>query len=104
MIAFELSMPNRGSWDNKWSGDDRRFIRVRRQNEVPKEYWNKDYYYKWDDGWTARVSVTKVSGVDAKRLKNKSSGFCGYDWMIDSIIKHGYIATKRELEEGLTNG
>ena len=39
MVAFELSMPNRGSWNNRWTGEDRRYVRVYDQRTVPKEYW-----------------------------------------------------------------
>lgn len=99
MIAFELSMPNRGSWDNKWSGDGECFVRVRRQSAVPKEYWNKSFFYTWSDGWTACVTTRQVNNAEANKLRRKSKGFRGYDWMIESIIKHGSIATDREWEE-----
>lgn len=36
MVAFELSMPNRGSWNNRWTGEDRRYVRVYDQRTVPK--------------------------------------------------------------------
>ena len=26
IVCFELSMPNVGSWNGKWSGEDRRYI------------------------------------------------------------------------------
>ena len=46
MIVFELSMPNRGSWNNRWSGEDRRFIRCKREwgfsKETLKNIINKD--------------------------------------------------------------
>lgn len=29
MIVFELTMPHRGSWNNKWTGEQDRYIRVR---------------------------------------------------------------------------
>lgn len=91
MVAFELSMPNRGSWNGKWSGDGECFIRTRTEKSVPKEYWGKDFYYRWDDGWTACVSLYRVPAAEANKMKRKSKGFCGYDWMIESIIKYGEI-------------
>ncbi len=94
MIVFELTMPNRGSWNGKWSGDGRRFIRTRTEKSVPKEYWDQEYYYRWDDGWTACVSVTKVPAAEARKLSKNSAGFRNYDWMIESIIKRGQIVTK----------
>lgn len=91
MIVFELTMPNRGSWDGRWSGESTRHIRVKYDNSVPKEVWNKDFFYCWDDGWAACISVIKMSAKEARKLEKESSGFCGYDWMIKSIIQNGKI-------------
>lgn len=91
MIVFELSMPNRGSWNGKWSQDGRLFVRVLRERDVPKERWDKSFCYSWDDGWTACVTVTRMPANEARNLERKSNGFCGYDWMISSIVKHGDI-------------
>lgn len=91
MIAFELTMPNRGSWNGKWSQENKIFARCYKEKDVPKEYWDKDFYYYWDDGWTACVSTRRVTPAEARKLTKISSGFCGYDWMIKSIIKHGAI-------------
>ena len=99
MISFELSMPNKGSWDGKWSREGQLFVRTRRERDVPKEYWNKSFFYRWDDGWTACVTTTRVSCAEAKKLDRKSKGFCGYDWMIASIIRHGAIGTEKEWAE-----
>lgn len=98
MIVFELTMPNKGSWNGKWSQEGTCFARVYKQNVVPKEYWNKCFFYCWDDGWTACVSVTKVSAVEAHKIEKRSKGFCGYDWMIESIIECGRISTRKERE------
>ena len=91
MIVFELSMPNRGSWNGKWTGDKKVFVRVKRESLVPKELWNKDFYHHWDDGWTACVSVRRMPVKEARKLEKQSQGFCGYDWMINSIIQKGII-------------
>lgn len=99
MIAFELSMPNRGSWNNKWSLDGECFVRVYDQRYVPKKYWNRDFFYHWDDGWTACVSVCQVSAKVGNMLRKKSKGFLGYDWMIRSILDRGEILTEREVKE-----
>ena len=96
MIVFELTMPHRGSWNGKWSGDIQRHIRVKYERSVPKDLWDRDFYYRWDDGWEARISVRKMSASDAHKLDKKSLGFCGYDWMISSIIKDGYIHTQEK--------
>lgn len=99
MIVFELTMPHKGSWNNKWSSEHRRHIRLRREYEVPKTCVGKDFYYRWDDGWEACVSVSKVPYDDATKLNKQSSGFCGYDWMIASIIHDGYIHTMEDVHE-----
>lgn len=91
MIVFELTMPNVGSWNGKWSGANRRYIRVHREQSVPKELWERSFYYSWNDGWTACISVTRMPSTEARKLERKSAGFRNYDWMITSIIKNGCI-------------
>lgn len=91
MIVFELTMPHAASWNDKWSGADQRHIRVKYECDVPKDIIGKDFDYRWDDGWCANVSVQKMPAKEARRLERVSNGFCGYDWMIRSIIKHGRI-------------
>ena len=99
MIAFILSMPNRGSWNGRWSQEDKLHVRIYDQRLVPKAYWNKDFYYTWNDGWTACVKVRQVSAAEGRRFREKSSGFCGYDWMIQSILKNGKIVLDKEKEK-----
>ena len=96
MIVFELTMPNRGSWNGKWSQEDKLHVRVKKERDVPKEYWDRDFIYRWDDGWTACVSLRRMPAVEARKLDKQSSGFCGYDWMIDSICKKGFIEPTRK--------
>ena len=91
MIVFTLTMPNVGSWNRKWSQEGTLFCRVRKEREVPKELWGKEFYHRWDDGWTACVSVERVPARDARKLEKESKGFCGYDWMIRTLVKDGYI-------------
>jgi hypothetical protein len=91
MIVFELLMPNVGSWNNRWTQSDKLFIRTRPERTVPKEYWEKSFFYHWDDGWTACVTTFRLSATEARKLEKRSDGFCGYDWMINSIIKNGDI-------------
>lgn len=103
MIVFELTMPHVGSWNEKWTGADRRYIRTREERTVPKECLDKDFHYTWDDGWGARVSVTRMPANEARKLERNSDGFRGYDWMIESIIQRGYIISDSDLKrEGTT--
>ena len=98
MIVFELSMPNIGSWNNKWTGNNKKHIKCKKEYEVPKNLIDKNFYYSWSDGWTACITVRKVNYKEAKKLLKLSSGFCGYDWMISSIIQNGYIKTSNAEE------
>lgn len=92
MIAFILTMPNRGSWNGRWSGESDLHAIVKLERNVPnKEIVGKSFIYRWDDGWTACVSVEKVDGRTGNALAKKSKGFCGYNWMVDSLIKKGRI-------------
>lgn len=99
MIVFELTMPHVGSWNGKWTGADRRYIRTRDERTVPKEYWDKDFDYRWEDGWGACVSVKRMPASEARKLERLSAGFSGYDWMIKSIIKRGYIVSDSDLQK-----
>ena len=38
-------------------------------------------------------------GAAANRLLKESAGFCGYDWMISSIIRNGYIISPSEEKQ-----
>lgn len=91
---FELSMPNRGSWNGAWSGQSDKCVQCRtlplKGNDNIKD--GAYHYYNFGDGWGAGVSVTVVDGVKAKNNAIRGSkGFCGYEWMISSIMDHGKI-------------
>lgn len=48
---------------------------------------------EWKYRWGASVTLKEVDGKESAKLKRKSNGFCGYEWMIDSICQHGCIKT-----------
>ena len=50
------------------------------------------FRHRWNDGWEALVEVRTVDAREARQIRRKTD-FCGYDWMIDSIIEHGEIKT-----------
>lgn len=98
-VLFRLSMPGVGSWNGKWSGSNRNYTITKRMGkkqlaqlglDIPGEggpYWE----YSFDDGWRAGIEATVVeTGV---RIP-KSEGFCGYDWMVDNIIRWGHPECK----------
>jgi hypothetical protein len=101
IICFELSMPNVGSWNGRWSGEGRCYVRIRKfgRSKATKQpavniLAEGSYYYNFGDGWGAGVSVREVTASEAAKIERKSAGFCGYDWMIDSIIRDGEILLK----------
>lgn len=106
-LAFTLSMPNRGSWNGGWSGEDRLFCIIKSfktQKAVDKAtelLQKRSFYYGWSDGWGASVSIKEVTPAEARQMKKKSSGFAGYDWMVDSIIDYGKILASHEVADFL---
>ena len=100
MLSFELTMPNVGSWNGKWTGEGEARFRTRKvgrkkENELDGE----SFYYDFGDGWGADVKVEKVDAREAARRRKKSVGFSGYEWMIDEILEHGRILTFKERRE-----
>jgi len=96
ILSFKLSMPNNNSWDGKWTGDDKLYVRTKAFRKEPllpdgKRLAGSYHHHNFGDGWAAGVTVREVTRGAAAKLKKQSQGFCGYDWMIDSILTHGKI-------------
>ena len=57
MLCFELSMSNRGRWNGRWSQENNVHAIIKTERGIGKnriaELDGKDFYYRWDDGWTA---------------------------------------------------
>ena len=117
LLAFELTMPNVGSWNGKWTGAERLYVRIFNftqrygSSKTAKEKAKSileggSYYYNFGDGWGANVSVREVKSREATKLKTKSVGFCGYEWMIDSILQYGKILNteQRKTEDERIKG
>ena len=92
-------MPNVASWDGKWGGQDRLYVKVhnfgrsKERTARAQEILDTGYFhYNFGDGWSAGVTVKEVDSQEAARLRRKSDGFCGYDWMVTSIISDMKIA------------
>lgn len=96
-LVFTLSMPGRASWNGRWSGEDRiyaitkNFTTKKGKEKAAKILADGYYSYRWSDGWAAGISVKEVTSQEARKIRKKSQGFCGYDWMVDSIMAHGAI-------------
>ena len=93
-VKFLLTMPSRGSWNGEWSGDGHNYTLVRDLEDDAAEKINgHSWSYIWSDGWIARV---RASIVSAGKARATSDGFCGYDWMVDSILRYGKIFADHE--------
>ncbi len=90
-------MPGIASWNGKWSGEKDLYALVqsfpgKRGEEKAGRILSRHYYsYNFGDGWRAAIEVRAVGPAESKRLRKLSKGFCGYDWMVDSIIQDGAI-------------
>jgi hypothetical protein len=98
MLSFTLSMPSNNAWNGKWSGEGKLYAVVRsmgqskKAKEAAKAVLEKGYFtHNFGDGWVAGVEVKEVSAAEARKIRKRSSGFMGYEWMVDSIIAHGEI-------------
>ena len=103
LLKFELSMPNKGSWNGKWTGESDLYAKVikfagKEKIKLANELIKLDsFYYNFGDGWSARVSVEKIDSKEATKVRKKSRGFYGCDWMITSIIKNKEIVVDKTL-------
>ena len=105
ILCFKLRMPSNNSWDGKWSGRNKQYLkivsfqgkkRVEKANEIlniKTPQWESQpesgsYSYNFGDGWIAHISVHVIDRIEAVRLRKQSDGFCEYDWMVDSIINN----------------
>jgi len=95
ILCFSLSMPNVGSWDGKWTAANRPYTRCKAVSPKKAEVILKKPYYSYNfgDGWRAGINVSQVDAKESRKIKRRSAGFCGYEWMIDSIIEHQEIKT-----------
>lgn len=92
MIAFILTMPGNNSWNGRFSGENNLYAVLKKENGVPKDIIGKDFDYNFGDGWWANVEVKKINDRSKiNRIRKKSSGFMGYNWMIESILKNKEI-------------
>ena len=94
VLQFTLTMPGVNSWDGKWSGQSKLFAVTRTvsSTDAEKILQRENYGYDFGDGWRANVSVKRITPAEKQKVRRKSAGFCGYDWMVTSILKHQTIA------------
>lgn len=105
-LIFILTMPNNNSWNGKWSGAGNLYALIRPVTKKKAEALNgKTFSYNFGDGWRASVQVfAPRDRIDTTQTRRNSKGFCGYDWMVDSILRDGaiYGATQPKPEDTLT--
>jgi len=101
LLSFTLSMPSSGSWNGKWSGENNLYARVqsfvgKKKLELAQKILDKgSFRYDFGDGWAACVYVEQVPTSKANTIRRKSQGFCGYDWMISSILRNLEIKVEK---------
>ncbi len=98
-------MPSNNSWNGKWSGDGKLYAIVKKFSGKKGEqrghallaagYWG----YNFGDGWRAGVEARQVEGADLRNLRKRNAGFCGYDWMVASILEHGKILNDLQIAD-----
>ena len=98
IICFELTMPNVGSWNGKWTGATKRYFifKTLQKSKISRLMQNnetRNFYYNFGDGWGANVKLTQISSKEKQKLNKINAGFMGYDWMVDSIIENDKIVS-----------
>jgi len=98
ILQYILTMPNRGSWNGRWSGEDDLYAicvkySPKEVERIMKNENQRSWYYRWSDGWSARVEAKVITPKEAIRVRKQSQGFCGYNWMIPSIEQNDEIRT-----------
>jgi hypothetical protein len=89
-------MPNVGSWNGRWTGDEKYYAVIRnypksKEEDIKKILDTGYFHYSFGDGWSAGINVRQIDTKESSKIRRKSSGFCGYEWMIDSILKNNKI-------------
>jgi len=93
-VEFSLTMPGVSTWNGRWSGEGRNYTIVRNltENKISELLCGKatrSWYHRWDDGWTACVTMRILQKGERKK---KSNGFLGYEWMVSDILDIGRIS------------
>lgn len=93
VIWFVLRMRNVASWNGRWSGEGELYAKRVRVSPDKAEQLLKEgsFYFRWSDGWSCSVDVVKPTPGEARAMAKNTRGFCGYDWMVASILKYGRI-------------
>lgn len=90
-VEFRLTMSKVNSWNGKWSGEDRDYLLWRdisptEQQRIGMKSGKGRWTYSWEDGWGAAIDARVMEPGECKW---KSAGFCGYEWMVENILRWG---------------
>ena len=105
ILAFRLNMPGVNSWNGRWSGEGRDHVKVvtfrgKAGNAKGQQILSHgSYHYDFGDGWRARIDVEKIDSARAARIRRGQPTFCGYCWMVDSILQFGKILSTHQQKE-----
>jgi len=92
-----VDMLRNNTWNGKWTGEDNNYVIYKNLidkkvkeliDETHGELW---WTYNFGDGWIAKISARFLEKGERKQ---KSDGFCGYEWMVRSILTYNKICTK----------
>lgn len=102
IISFQLTMPNIGSWNGKWTGADKKYYVIKRvadktANKILEGDTSNNFHYSFGDGWSANVRVELIDSIEAKQRRKNSAGFYGYEWMVNSILIYQDIQYRKAL-------
>lgn len=96
MLCFQLTMPGNNAWNGKWTGENNKYYKFERLSPKREEELDGKYLtYSFGDGWTAGIEIEKIDSKEKRKREKQSAGFCGYEWMIKSILLHGEIKTSK---------
>lgn len=96
-LQFTLTMPSNGKWgEGRLYARTKYFYNDKKGKELVKKILDgAPYHYSWPDGWRAQIDVKKITSREDKKVREKSKGFAGYDWMIASIVERQEISPAR---------
>jgi hypothetical protein len=96
-LIAQLTMPNVGSWNGKFSGENNIYTVVFSKSKKDESHIG-NYYYNFGDGWGANVQIRH-----AKPREKVTKRFFGYEWMLGEIKEHGRILTLQERKATQSN-
>lgn len=96
MLCFELTIPDCGDLSSDFAHAVLKTARSKAEIQKFKELDGGNWFYEWDEGIAAHVTARIIDGGEAKKIRKKNNGPCGlFEWMVESILKHGEIICEK---------